>query len=80
MLGLWYQIKVAPTEIKLIETTQILKNWKIIETMKNKFKSTLANQFSEPTLVSKYLVVYKLLDPSLPGLVLGAACAWQLAG
>ena len=35
-------------------------------------KAILDKQWSDPNNVSKYLSVYKLLDPSLPGLVLGS--------
>ena len=40
--------------------------------MKKKLKAILDKQWSDPNHVSKYLSVYKLLDPSLPGLVLGS--------
>ena len=40
--------------------------------MKKKLKAILDKQWSDPNNVSKYLSVYKLLDPSLPGLVLGS--------
>ena len=62
--------KLVEVQAILVSVIQGAEN--VPKTMKNKFKSTLANQFSEPTLVSKYLTVYKLLDPSLPGLVLGS--------
>ena len=40
--------------------------------MKKKLKAILDKQWSDPNNVSNYLSVYKLLDPSLPGLVLGS--------
>ena len=40
--------------------------------MKKKLKAILDKQWSDPNYVSTYLSVYKLLDPSLPGLVLGS--------
>ena len=67
--------KLVEVQAILVSVIQGAEN--VPQTMKNKFKSTLAKQFSEPTLVSKYLAVYKLLDPSLPGLVLGSVFqAW----
>ena len=44
----------------------------IPQRMTQKLKTILDKQWSDSGLVSKYLSVYKLLDPSLSGLVLGS--------
>ena len=48
--------------------------------MRKKLQANLDKLWSDPDLVSKYLSVYKLLDPSLPGLVLGSVFSAKTEG
>ena len=62
--------KLIEVQAILVSVIQGAEN--VPQRMKKKLKAILDKQWSDPNNVSKYLSVYKLLDPSLPGLVLGS--------
>ena len=70
--------KLVEVQAILISVIQGAEN--VPQRMRKKLNANLDKLWSDPDLVSKYLSVYKLLDPSLPGLVLGSVFSAKTEG